>query len=407
MKTFCLYLHIHQPFRLRTYRFFDIGSDSYYYDDYKNKSIIQKLARKSYLPTNQILLDLIHQHGNDFKVNFSISGTTLDQLEMYAPEVLDSFKALAQTGNVEFLAETYNNSLASLKSKSEFANQVRLHSQRIEQLFGLKTKVFHNSEMIYDDRIGELVYEMGFSGMLSEGAKHILGWRSPHYLYFNPLQPDMKILLRNYNLSDDIAFRFSSRGWSEWPLTTEKFIGWLNRLDAKEKQVNVLLSYDTFGEHHGVESGIFEFLKALPNTIKNISAFKFAKASEAIETQKPIAALHVPFTISWADAEKDLTAWLGNELQEDAFNTLYALKPLVEQIQDPEIQRDWLYLQSCDHFYNMSTKYFSDGSTPSSAYDSPYEAFINYMNVLNDFIDRVKKATPTTKKKFEGVLVAN
>ncbi|NJO01912.1 MAG: polysaccharide deacetylase family protein [Bacteroidia bacterium] len=393
MKTLCFYFQVHQPFRLRNYRFFDISKNHDYYDDYNNKTIVRKVAKYCYLPTNELLLDMIREHENDFKVSFSISGVALDQFENYAPEVIESFKALAQTGKVEFLAETYAHSLASLTSEEEFIKQIHLHQEKIKQLFGQEPGVFRNTELIYDDKIGNTVAKLGFKAMISEGATHVLGWKSPQYLYYNPLNPKLKILLRNFGLSDDIAFRFSDKNWSQWPLTTEKYVSWLNRLDPKEKMVNVFISYETFGEHHPEETGIFSFLKALPRTLKNQSDFKFATPSEVVDIHSPIGALHVPSTIAWADVEKDLTAWLGNELQAEAFEKLYELKPLVDSIEDPAIRKDWLYLQTSDHFYYMSTKFFSDGDvhTYFNPYGSPYDAFINYMNVLSDFIVRVKK----------------
>ena len=397
MKTICLYFQIHQPFRLKRYRFFDIGNDHYYYDEYSNRAIMRKVADKCYLPANKILLDLINENKGKFKVSFSITGIVMEQFQMYAPEVLESFKQLAKTGCVEFLAETYSHSLSSLKSKKEFTNQVLMHKNKVKEIFGLDTKVFRNTELIYDDGIGEMVAEMGFSGMLTEGAKHILGWKSPNYIYANSRNPKLRILLKNYKLSDDIAFRFSNRSWSEYPLTCEKFVGWLNAIPADQELVNLFLDYETFGEHQWAESGIFEFLKAFPQTVFSHSNYTFSKVSEVIENTKEFqtkALLHVPHPISWADEERDLSAWLGNELQNDAFNKLYEISDLVSKVKDPLIQRDWRYLQTSDHFYYMCTKFFSDGDVHRyfNPFGSPYDAFINYMNVLSDFIDRVRKA---------------
>lgn len=401
MKTLCLYFQVHQPYRLRTYRFFDIAKNHDYYDEYSNKSIVRKVANNCYLQTNQVLLDLIQEHGADFKVSLSISGTAIDQFENYAPEVIESFKKLADTGNVEFLAETYAHSLASLKNEEEFIRQVQLHKKKIQQLFGQSPKTFRNTELIYNDEIGGIVSDMGFNAIMAEGAEHILGWKSPHYLYYNPINPKLKILLRNYNLSDDIAFRFSNQNWSEWPLTTEKYVSWLNGFNPKERVINIFLSYETFGEHHSEDTGIFEFLKALPITIKNQSDYTFATPSEVITQHTPTAALHVPNTTSWADIEKDLTAWVGNELQTEAFEQLYKLAPVIKELNDPTLQKDWMYLQTSDHFYYMSTKFFSDGDVHDyfNPYGNPYDAFINYMNVLSDFISRVE-----TKVKAKSVV---
>lgn len=393
MKTICFYFQVHQPFRLKKYRFFDIGNDDYYYDDFANRTIMRKVAEKCYLPTNQVMLDLIKEHGNKFKISYSISGVALDQFEMYAPDVLESFKKLAETGCVEFLAETYSHSLSSLKSKDEFFEQVKLHNEKIEKLLGVKPTVFRNTELIYSDGIGEMVAEMGYKGILTEGAKHVLGWKSPNYLYYNAINPKLKVLLKNYKLSDDIAFRFSNKGWEDWPLTTEKFVGWLNSIPQEDELINLFMDYETFGEHQWEETGIFDFLRALPRTVFNNSNYQFTTPSEVIEKHFVKAAVHVPHPISWADEERDLTAWLGNELQDQAFDNLYALKDIVRKIDNPEIQKDWKYLQTSDHFYYMCTKFFSDGDVHMyfNPYDNPYDAFINFMNILNDFTIRIKK----------------
>lgn len=391
MKSICLYFQIHQPLRLRRYRFFDIGNDHYYYDDFTNESIINKLEKECYLPSNQILLDLINTHHHQFKVSFSISGVTLDQLERYAPRVIESFQELAKTGCVEFLTETYSHSLTALKDKDEFKTQVKAHSARIQELFGQKPKVFRNTELIYSDEIGQTVASIGFKGMITEGAKHILGWKSPNYLYCNAINPKLKLLMRNYNLSDDLAFRFSVESWNEWPLTTEKFVGWLNHMDAKEEIVNIFLDYETFGEHQKKESGIFEFLKNLPAAILKSGAFEFITPSEAIKEYQPIAVAHVPHPISWADEERDLSAWLGNSLQNEAFTKLYELREDVINLNDEHLKKDWNYLQCSDHFYYMCTKFFADGDMHGyfNPFNSPYDAFINYMNVLSDFKLRI------------------
>lgn len=399
MKTICLYFQVHQPFRFRRYRFFDIGASHYYYDDYANESILRKVAERSYIPANQILLELIKEFGTNFKVAFSISGVALDQFELYAPNVLESFKKLAKTGSVEFLAETYNHSLAAMKDTDEFIEQVNLHSKRIEDLFGQKPKVFRNTELVYSDAIGATVAGMGFKAMLTEGAKHILGWKSPNYLYYNAINPKLKVLLKNYKLSDDIAFRFSNKSWSEWPLTAEKYVSWLKNLDKKEDVVNLFMDYETFGEHQWADSGIFEFLKAFPKFVFSQTKLTFSTPSQVAENFEPVAGINVPFPISWADEERDLTAWLGNDMQNEAFNKLYALKDLVKKCNDPAILTDWKYLQVSDHFYYMSTKFFSDGEIHKyfNPYESPYDAFINYMNILSDFSDRVKMAVSETE----------
>jgi alpha-amylase len=394
MRTICLYFQIHQPFRFRNYRFFEIGNEHYYYDDYLNESIMRKVADKSYLPANKVMLDLIKQHKDKFKLSFSISGIALDQFELYAPDVIDSFKELAATGQVEFLSETYSHSLVALKSKEEFFRQVAEHKQRIKDLFNYEPTIFRNTELIYSDGIGEMVAEMGYPGMLTEGAKHILGWKSPNFAYANALNPKLKLLLKNYKLSDDIAFRFSDKGWSEYPLTTEKYVGWLKKTDKKDETINLFMDYETFGEHQWAESGIFEFLKAFPDAVFKYSGFTFSTPSELVKELQPVGTVNVPFPISWADEERDLTAWLGNPLQEQAFNKLYSLLDKVNKVEDKYLLKDFKYLQVSDHFYYMCTKFFSDGDVHSyfNPYSSPYDAFTNYMNVLSDFEIRLNAA---------------
>lgn len=394
MRTICFYFQVHQPLRIKPYRFFDIGDDHYYWDDYSNKSIMRKVAQKCYLPMNALLLDLINHYNGAFKVSFSISGVCLDQFEAYAPDVLESFKKLVATGHVELLSETDGHALCALKSKDEFTRMVKTHKEKIKKHFdGYEPRVFRNTELIYSDSIGATVAEMGYEGILTEGAKHILGWKSPNYVYQNSIKPELKVLLKNFQLSDDIAFRFSNKTWADYPLTTDKFVRWINNIPKEEETLNLFMDYETFGEHQWADSGIFEFMRALPNAVFNGSDFGFSTPSEVLKGAKMISTIHVPTPISWADEERDLTAWLGNDLQDEAFGKLYELEQKVKQIDDAEIQRDWVYLQTSDHFYYMCTKFFSDGDIHAyfSPYDSPYDAFINYMNVLSDFILRVDK----------------
>ena len=398
MRTICLYFQVHQPFRFRRYRFFDIGNEHYYYDDYTNESILRKVADKCYLPANKIMLDLLNKYKGKFKVAFSLSGIVIDQMELYAPDALESFKKLAATGRVEFLAETNSHSLVALKNDEEFRRQVAEHTAKIEKHFGQTPTVFRNTELIYSDDIGVKVAEMGYEAMLTEGAKHILGWKSPNYIYCNAVNPKLKLLLKNFKLSDDIAFRFSDQGWKEYPLTTEKFTAWLNQLEKGEETVNLFMDYETFGEHQWEETGIFEFLKALPQTVFNKTGFTFSTPSEVARELQVVSAIQVPYPISWADEERDLTAWLGNELQKEAFQYLYELYDRIKLLDDPVLLKDWNYLQVSDHFYYMCTKFFSDGAVHSyfNPYESPYDAFINYMNVLSDFTVRVNAAVPQT-----------
>jgi len=392
MRSICFYFQVHQPFRLKTYRFFDIGANHHYYDEYQNRSIVKRVVERSYIPMNNLLLGLIKEYGAAFRVSFSISGTALDQFELYAPEALDSFKKLAATGNVEFLTETYAHSLVSLKNPEEFKRQVKIHSDQIEKFFGVRPTAFRNTELIYSDNIGSMVYEMGYNVMLTEGAKHILGWKSPNFLYCSGSTPKLKLLLRNYQLSDDIAFRFSNQSWIEWPLTAEKFSTWIGGFEKNQHVVNIFLDYESFGEHQWAETGIFDFMKALPKQIFANTNFTFGTPSQIAGKMQPVAAVNVPHPISWADEERDLTAWLGNEMQDEAFDSLYKIADQVRKIKNKEIQKDWLYLQTSDHFYYMCTKWFSDGTVHKyfNPYGTPYEAFINYMNVLSDFIGRVE-----------------
>ncbi len=391
--SICFYFQVHQPDRLRQYRFFDIGNDSHYYDDFANRTIVRRVAEKCYIPMNNLLLELIETYGKKVKFAFSVSGSVIEQMEKYAPEALDSFRQLAKTGCVEFLAETYSHSLASLTSPSEFEKQVKLHSALVQKYFGKKPKCFRNTELIYSDEIGAKVAKMGFTSMLTEGARHILGWKSPNYIYSNAINPKLNLLLRNFNLSDDIAFRFSDRSWAKWPVNVDKYIDWINDSLKDGEVLNLFMDYETFGEHQSASTGIFDFFRALPEAILSRTDFEFCTPSEVVKKHQPVSALNVPFAISWADEERDTTAWLGNELQNEAFSKLYELEDKVIAADDEQLSKDYLKLQESDHFYYMCTKFFSDGVVHNyfNPYDTPYEAFINYMNVLSDFILRVDK----------------
>jgi alpha-amylase len=402
-KAICLYFEVHQPFRLKRYRFFDLGHDHYYYDDFTNESILRKVAEKCYIPANNIILDLINRHKGKFKVAFSLSGIVIEQFRLYAPEVLESFKKLADTGMVEFLAETEAHSLASLKNKDEFFRQVNNHRNLIKNHFGVEPTSFRNTELIYSDQIGSWAADLGFKAILTEGAKHVMGWKSPNYLYCNSINPRLKVLLRNFVLSDDIAFRFSNRSWNQWPLTTDKYTSWLNKLAPKSELVNIFIDYETFGEHHWKESGIFDFLSHLPGAILKKTPFRFMTPSEVADNLQPVAAISVPSPISWADEERDITAWLGNELQSAAFDKLYELTEKVNNCHYDQLKKDWIYLQSSDHFYYMCTKFFSDGAVHAyfNPYDTPYDAFMNYMNILSDFEIRINRMCPATDDQIE------
>lgn len=401
MKSICLYFQVHQPDRLRQFRFFDIGNDFHYFDEFANRTILKRVAEKCYLPTNAILRDLIAKHGKDFKVTFSISGVAVEQFLMYAPEVIESFKALAATGCVDFLAETYSHTLASLSSPAEFKKQVKQHAEMITRVFGVKPTAFRNTELIYSDSIGDAVSDLGYNVMLTEGAKHILGWKSPNFVYTNAINPRQKLLLRNASLSDDIAFRFSNRNWAGWPLTADKYAAWLSDAVSGEDIVNIFMDYETFGEHQKEYTGIFDFLKALPEAILAKGDIRFRTVPEAASFHQPVAPLHVPYPISWADEERDTSAWLGNELQNEAFNKISALETDVLKAKDEKLLNIYRKLQESDHFYYMCTKFFSDGSVHNyfNPYNTPYEAFINYMNVFSDFEIRVKEKIHSLKRE--------
>ncbi len=404
MKSVCFIFQVHQPFRYRKYRFFDIGKDDYYYDDYANETIIRKIADKSYLPANKIMLEQIKKYKGKFKIAFSISGIVIDQFKLYCPEVITSFAELAATGQVEFLSETYANSMVSLVDEKMFQEQVKAHDKIIHDLFGVRPKVFKNTELIYSDEIGEMAYRMGFEGMITEGAKHILGWKSPNFLYCNTLNPRLKLLMRNFRFSDDISFRFSNSGWNEFPLTADKYAGWMKNLPKEEEIINIFFNYETFGQMQPKSSGIFDFFSYLPEMILKSKELEFSTPSEVIKKHQPVSAIHVPHPISWADEERDMSAWLGNELQKEAFDKLYKMRDRMKLCKDERLLKDWNYLQSIDHFYYMCTKFFSDGEVHKffNPYGNPYEAFINYMNVMSDFSFRLNNIIPKSSREQEN-----
>lgn len=399
MKSVCLYFQVHQPLRLKTYRFFNMGKDHAYLDVSANRSIMQRVAAECYLPMNELLLKLIEENKGKFKVSFSISGLAIEQFRSYTPQVLESFKKLAATGCVEFLAETYSHSLSSLQSAEEFKTDVQEHVLLMKREFGQKPTSFRNTELIYSDSIGAQVAEMGFKTMLAEGAKHVLGWKSPNYVYANADNQKLRLLLRNYKLSDDIAFRFSNSGWAEYPLTAEKYVAWLADDTVAGEVVNLFMDYETFGEHQSAQSGIFDFMRALPAAAFKMGGLEFATVSECAAAHQPIGVLHCPHAMSWADEERDITAWLGNELQNEAFSKLYGLKEKVREVNSPDFDYVWRFMKASDHFYYMATKWLSDGDVHSyfNPYNSSYAAFINYMNVLSDFSIELDKALESKK----------
>ena len=392
MLGICFYFQVHQPYRLRHYTFFDIGEQTRYEDNEANSTIMVKVATKCYLPMNKLLLDLVKRYNGRFKIAFSFSGTVLDQFAAYVPEVLDSFKRLVDTECVEILSETYNHSLAFLYSKEEFREQVRLHDERIEELFGVTPKVFRNTELIYNNDIAREVEGMGFSAILAEGADNLLGWRSPNYVYRPQGCDTLKLLLKNYRLSDDIAFRFSNHDWPGFPLTADKFANWAHAVHGGGEVINLFMDYETFGEHQWESTGIFPFMEALPEALLAHPDTVFMTPSDVVGTLSPVSTLDVPNFMSWADAERDLTAWLGNDLQDDAITTLYSYEQAVKNSNDPNLLNVWRNLQTSDHFYYMCTKWSSDGDVHRyfNPYPTPYDAYINYMNVLTDLSYRVE-----------------
>ena len=395
MKSVCFYFKIHQPYRLKRYRFFDIGNDHYYYDDFADDEIITRVAQNSYIPMADTLLEMIKNSNREFKCSISISGIAIEQLQMYVPEYIDKLRQLADTGCVEFLSGTYSHSLASLEDPEEFMREVKAHDDLIYRLFGQKPKVFANTELIYDDDIAMLVASMGFKTTLTDGAKHILGWKSPNYVYRAATAHNLKLLLTNDKLAEDVTMNFNNPEWDEYPLTADKYVNWIASLPEEEQVVNLLMSMDTFGTFLPAGTGIFEFMKALPMFGKE-KGIQFTTPSEAVAKLKPVDELSIPYPISGIDEARDVSAWKGNELQREALRKLYAVAERVSLCNDRRLKQDWEYLQSSDHFYYMSTKNMADGASHAafSPYDSPFAAFTNYMNVLADFLVRVEEQYP-------------
>jgi alpha-amylase len=391
MPAVCFYFQVHQPFRLRRYSVFD--TDQNYFDEFKNVEIARKVAEKCYVPANRMLLDNIRRHEGRFRVAFSISGVALEQFQQAAPEVIDTFHELNATGCVEFLNETYYHSLAFLYSREEFRNQVDLHRRRIKELFGQEPRVFRNTELIYNNDLAHFVSHMGYDATLTEGADHVLGYRSPNLVYKPPHAPNLKLLLKNYRLSDDIAFRFSNVNWEQYPLTADKFAKWINQINGHGVCCNLFMDYETIGEHQWAETGIFEFMKHLPGEILKNGENRFVTPSQMIDTFEPAGEIDVPHMISWADTERDLSAWLGNAMQSNALHELYKLEGALKEKGDEALLADWRKLTTSDHFYYMCTKYFADGTVHKyfSPYESPYDSYINFMNVLDNVRSRLKE----------------
>ena len=392
MVSICFYFQVHQPYRVRKYSVFDIGNGNYF-DKIKNREIMRKVALKCYLPTNKLMLELIKKYDGKFRVAYSISGMALEQFEEYAPEVIDSFKKLVDTGCVEILSETYYHSLAYLYSKKEFDEQVKMHKKKIKKLFNYKPNIFRNTELICSNDMVKYIEKKGYKGILAEGADHILQGRSPNFLYKSVSANKIKILLKNYKLSDDIAFRFSDKTWVSYPLTANKFAKWVNGINGNGEVVNLFMDYETFGEHQWEDKGIFDFLEHLPGELLKHKDNEFLTPSEVIDKYEAKDQVDMHNIVSWADIERDLSAWLGNKMQQSSIKEIYMLEKMVKDSGDIDLLERWRRLQTSDHFYYMCTKWFNDGDVHKyfNPYDSPYDAYITYMNILNDFIIRLKE----------------
>ena len=391
MPSVCLYFQVHQPFRLRRYSVFD--TDRSYFDDAKNADICRKVATRCYLPATRMLLETIRNHDGRFRLAFSVTGTALEQFEKYTPEVLESFRALASTGHVEFLDETYYHSLAFLYAREEFRAQVELHRAKVKELFGQEPRVFRNAELIYNNDLAHFVSHMGYDAILAEGADHVLGFRSPNFVYGAPHAPQLKLLLKNYRLSDDISSRFSNRAWSQWPLTAEKFASWINQINGNGLICNLFMNLETLGEHQWADSGIFDFMRHLPGHVLDHPDNEFLTPSQVADRFESAGDIDIPHMTSWIDHDKDLSAWLGNAMQSNALHELYKLEAPIKAKGEPQILADWRRLTASDHFYYMATKHWADVEAQKyfSPYESPYDAYINFMNILDNVQSRLRE----------------
>ncbi|MBC7862736.1 MAG: polysaccharide deacetylase family protein [Bacteroidia bacterium] len=409
MPSVCLYFQVHQPFRIRNFSFFDIGNSHFYEDDAKNEEILNKVAEKCYLKTNKKMLDLIHRHNGKFRICYSLSGTVIEQFEKFRPDVLQSFIELAKTGCVEFLSETYAHSLSFIYSKTEFVRQVKKHSDVIRKYFNQVPTVFRNTELIYNNELAVFLEEMGYKGVLCEGVDRLLDGRSPDFIYRSVGTKNLKLLLKNYRLSDDIAFRFSDKGWKEFPLTPDKFTNWVHSIAGNGETINLFMDYETFGEHQWESTGIFEFLDKLPEKVLAHPDFCFKTPSEVIASSENGDLYDAHDFISWADTERDLSAWLSNSMQKEAFSRIYSIEQDVMTCNDPELLNVWERLQTSDHFYYMCTKFWNDGDVHKyfSPFDSPYDAYMYFMNVFSDLECKVKGICKKIKRKELSAKQAN
>ena len=392
MKTICLYFEIHNIINLKRYRCFDIGRDHYYYDDYENERSINDVAERSYIPALGALIDMAKANNGAFKVALSVSGVALEQLETYAPRVIELLHELNETGCVEFLCEPYSHGLSSLANEECFRDDVERMRTKVQQMFGKAPKVFRNSSLIYSNEIGSIIADMGFKGILTEGAKHVLGWKSAHYLYHCAYNQNLKVLLRDFKLSDDISLRFNNSEWNEYPLFADKYIGWIADMPEEEQVINIFMELSALGIAQPLSSNILEFLKALPACAKE-KGITFSTPTEIITKLKSVDAVDVPYPMSWTDEERDISSFLGNILQREAFDKLYSVAERVHLCQDRRIKQDWDYLQASNNFRFMTTKH-TGLFIERGIYDSPFDAFTNYMNIVGDFIARVDSLYP-------------
>ena len=407
MPSVCFYFQVHQPFRIRPFSYFDTSLENSYFDEDKNREILNKVANKCYLPTNELMLRLIDRFDGRFRISYSITGVALEQFERYSPETLESFKRLVATGCVELLGETYYHSLAAVFQAEEFKHQAHLHQQLMEHHFNVTPTVFRNTELIYSDEIGRLISSLGYRGILAEGADDILAWRSPNFIYSLP-DTDTRLLLKNYQLSDDVAFRFSNQAWEEFPLTADRYAHWVHSVSGNGEVVNLFMDYETFGEHQWESTGIFNFLEYLPDQVLAHSDWSFCTPSEAIDQYQPVGELSYHRLTSWADIDRDLTAWHGNRMQDSAIRDIYELNSLVELLGDQEIKKTWRTLQTSDHFYYMCTKWCADGDVHAyfSPFETPYDAFINYMNILRDFREQITERLESESHEEEEIEIS-
>jgi alpha-amylase len=404
MPSICFYFQVHQPFRLRDYSFFDIGNSHDYEDDQKNREILNKVAEKCYLKTNKKMLELIQRYEGKFRISYSLSGTIMEQFEKYRPEVLQSFIDLSNTGCVEFLAETYSHSLSFIYSRNEFKRQLEKHAVLIKKHFNQTPRIFRNTELIYNNELAVFMEEMGYKGIICEGVDRLLGNRSPNFLYQPVGGKNIKLLLKNYSLSDDIAFRFSDQGWSEFPLTADKFKNWVHNIAGNGDTINLFMDYETFGEHQWESTGIFNFLDHLPSEILKHADFDFKTPSEIVETY-PVRGIYDAHNFtSWADTERDLSAWLSNSMQQEAIRKIYSIEKDVLTCGDPDLVKVWEKLQTSDHYYYMCTKFWNDGDVHKyfSPFDSPYDAYMYFMNVFSDLECSLKERTKNVKEKMKS-----